>query len=251
VTLAWALRELRKTNFKMKNSVLIVAAVLAFGFSADAQVRPRFQERTSISFGTQVGVPQGEFKHVYGEAAYGIGGTFVTKNRLPFIYSGLNYTYARMGKLTDEVRLYDGENLFGNPVYESYNASVSNKVHRIHGVVRLEPFKGKVQPYVEGLAGGVIYNTRMVIEDESGFEEASKSNLETSLAGSAGWAAGLKIELSRGLFVEGRMENLRGSNSRYMDPETVIMDSFGNVQYDMLESQTHSRIFHIGISLDI
>lgn len=245
------MRKHGQTNFKMKNSVFILAALLAIGFNADAQVRPRFQERTSISFGGHVGVPQGEFKQVYGESSYGIGGTFVTKNRFPFLYTGLNYTYSRMGKLTDEVLLYDGDNIFGNPVYESHDASVSNKVHRIHGVARFEPFKGKVQPYIEGMAGGVVYNTRMILEDESGFGEVDKSNLETSVAGSIGWAAGLKVQLVRGLFVEGRFENLTGSNVRYMDPESLFMDSFGNVQYNMLESQTNSQIFHLGISLDI
>jgi len=235
----------------MKNSVIILAAILAFSLKTDGQVRQRLQERTSISFGTQVGIPQGEFAQEYGEASYGIGGTFITKNRFPFTYTGINYTYARMGKLTDEVLLYEGENIFGNPVYERYDASVSNKVHRIHGVARFEPFRGKIQPYIEGLAGGVIYTTRLGLEEVSGYSDTEKSSLETTVAGSIGWAVGLKIQLVRGLFAEGRVETLRGSRASYVDPESVQIDSYGDVQYNMLNSQTNSRLFHIGISLDI
>lgn len=235
----------------MKNSVFILAVAIAFSFNADAQDSSRYHERTSISFGGQVGIPQDEFKEVYGEASYGIGGTFVTKNRFPFVYTGLNYSYARMGKLTNDVRLSDGENIFGTPVFETYDATVANKIHRVHLVARFKPFKGKVQPYIEGMAGGAIYNTRMSIEDRSGFERVENSNLETSLAGSIGWSAGLKVEVARGLFVEGRVENLMGSNVRYMDPESLTLDSFGNTNYNMLESQTNSRIFQIGIALDL
>jgi len=207
---------------------------MAFGFNADAQLRSRFQERTSISFGGQLGTPLDEFKDVYGEASYGVGGTFVTKNRFPFVYTGLNYSYARMGKITDEVQVFDGENIYGNPVWEGYDASVSNKVHRIHTVARFEPFKGKVQPYVEGLAGAVIYNSRLTLQEESGFNDPDKSNLETSVAGSLGWSAGLKVQLVSRVFLEGRVENLMGSNVRYMN-----------------QSQTSSRIFQVGISFEL
>lgn len=235
----------------MKSLLFTLMAFSIFILDASAQFGRQLQERTSISFGTQVGVPQSEFRDVYGDLSYGIGGSFVTKNKFPFLYTGINYTYARMGKFTEQVSLQSGTDFSGSPVFEEANASLSNKVHRGHIVARLEPFRGRVQPYIEGMAGGVIYNTALKVEKVSDFDsEVSKENLETSVAGSAGWAVGLKFQLMRGLFVEGRMENLLGSNARYVDPESVFMDINENFQYDILQSQTNSKIFHLGISLD-
>ncbi len=224
---------------------------MVFGFNADAQLRSRFKERTSISFGGHLGIPNGEFQDVYGEYLYGVGGTIVTKNRFPFVYTGLNYSYARMGKTTSEIQLLDGENQFGSAVWKGYSASISNKIHRIHAVARFEPFRGKVQPYVEGAVGGVIYNSRMTIQEDSRYAEPEKSNLETSIAGSIGWSAGLKVQVVNRIFIEGRIENLLGSKASYMKPESIYINGYGDADYDMLRSQTNSRVFQLGISFEL
>ena len=60
---------------------------------------------------------------------------------------------ARFVSHSDKISIYQGESLDGNPVFEDTHISINNNVYIVHGAVGLNPFHGKTQPYLEGLAG--------------------------------------------------------------------------------------------------
>ena len=236
----------------MKN-VLVILALVFLATEVYGQRNRIARERTIISFGGEVGVPQAEFDEVYGDATFGYGGNFLTKTRLPFIFSGVNIQYARMGKYADEVFIEEGQTLNGTPVFQSASAEAKYKVHTVHGALRFEPFRGPVQPYIEGLAGFKVFssNVKVIDEETRSREVIDKYNLERSMTTSYGWAAGLKIQLTPGIFAEGRVENLFGGNARYIDGESMYMNSQDQFSYDMLESKTNTLLIHLGVSIDI
>lgn len=229
----------------------IIFLCMSFSSYTFAQRIP-LGERTSISFGAQLEIPTGEYNQTHNQLNAGIGGSFLTQTKLPFIQSGINFTHAKSGKYEDDIFLDTNENINGNEIYERANFTVNHNIYRTHGVLRFKPFKGPVQPYLDGMAGIKVFSSTARTELEEGRDNyvISKENLEKSLAGSLGWAIGLKIQLTSGLFLEGRYEKLEGGNATYIDTDSFQLNPQGNYQYDLLSSKTNSNLAHLGISLD-
>lgn len=220
-------------------------------FQANAQQKNK-RARTSISFGTQVEIPTGEFQNIHGESIFGFGGAFLRRSHIPFLQTGINFTYGQAGRYTKDVSMVIGETYNGAPVYEDADVIAKQKVYRTHGALRFVPFKGSVQPYLEGMAGFKMYSTSVKLEQGSGRNSmvVDRYNLERSYTTSYGLAAGIKIELSDGFFIEGKYEHLTGGVAEYVDPNSFSMNSKEEFVYDLNESRTNSSMVHLGVSFD-
>lgn len=233
--------------FLITVSTLLLASVHAQ--LLDRNCRPA---NTSISFGGELGLPSGDFNSSMGSALYGFGGSFHTDNRNRLFQTGGNFSFAKFGKYSDEMRLYQGESMNGNAVFEDANIDVKHRIYRTHASLRLNPFHGRIQPYVEGLAGLKWFSSSAHITQYSGRakEKLDKYNLERSFTTSYGWAAGVKVEATRGLFIEARYENLMGGQANFINPESFSMTSNEVFDYDMERSKTNISQIHIGISFE-
>ncbi|MFK7757174.1 MAG: hypothetical protein AB8B53_09615 [Flavobacteriales bacterium] len=228
-------------------STLLLASVQAQ--LSDRNCRPA---KTTVSFGGELGLPSGEFNSSLGTQTFGFGGSFHTDTRNRIFQTGGNFSFARFGSYSDELSLYQGETLNGNSVFEEANVHVKHRIYRTHASMRLNPFNGRVQPYVEGLAGLKWFSSSAHISQYSGRakEKLNKYNLERSFTSSYGWAAGVKIEAARGVFIEARYENLIGGQASFINPESFSMTSHEVFEYDMERSKTNISQIHIGVSLE-
>ncbi len=231
--------------------LFIIFLCMSFSSYTFAQRIPQ-GERTSISFGTQIEIPTGEYNQIHNQLNVGIGGSFLTRTKIPFLQSGINFTYAKTGKYADDIFLETNEFISGTEIYERANLTVKHKIFRTNGVLRFKPFKGPIQPYLEGMAGVKTYTSTAKIEQGEGRNSyvVSRDNIERSFTGSLGWAAGIKIQLTRGVFLEGRYEKTEGGMASYIDSDSFHLNPQGNYEYDLLSSKTNSNIIHLGISLD-
>ncbi len=233
--------------------LIIIPLLIATCHLANAQRdSTNTREKTSISFGGQMEIPSEEYSLYQTESTFGYGGSFLTRNRIPWFQSGINFTYGQTGKFTDEVSIQEGETYNGTPVFGITDLTVKHKIYRTHGVLRFKPFKGMVQPYIDGMAGMKVFASSAKMEQGEGRSKTvlDRYNIEKSLTSSFGWAAGLKVEITNDFFVEGRYEHMTGGTASYIDEESLYLNASDKLEYDLHESRTNSSLVHLGISID-
>jgi hypothetical protein len=212
-------------------------------------------ERTSISFGTQLEIPSGEYNYIHNhnQLNIGIGGSFLTRTKLPLFQSGINFTYAKTGKYIKDIFLETNEYAAGNPIYQIADFSVKHRIYRTHGMLRFKPFKGPIQPYLDGMAGVKMFSSTAKTEQGQGRDSyvIGRENIERHFAASLGWALGLKVRLTRRAFLEGRFEKLEGGHASYIDADSFLLNPQGGYDYDLRNSKTNSTLIHLGVSLDL
>lgn len=210
------------------------------------------RERTSISFGTQLEIPNGEYNYIHNQLNIGIGGSFLTRTKLPLFQSGINFTYAKTGKYIKDIFLETDEYAAGNPIYQIADFSVKHRIYRTHGMLRFKPFKGPIQPYLDGMAGVKMFSSTAKTEQGQGRDSyvIGRENIERHFAASLGWALGLKVRLTRRAFLEGRFEKLEGGHASYIDADSFLLNPQGGYDYDLRNSKTNSTLIHLGVSLD-
>jgi hypothetical protein len=231
--------------------LFIILLCLSFNSYTFSQRVPK-GERTSISFGTQLEIPNGEYSHIHNQLNIGIGGSFLTRTKLPLFQSGINFTYSKTGKYIDDVFLETDAYINDNPIYEIADFSVKHRIYRTHGVLRFKPFKGPIQPYLDGMAGVKMFSSTAKTEHGQGRDSyvIARENIERHFSGSLGWAVGLKVKLTHRVLLEGRFEKLEGGNASYIDADSFLLNPQGGYDYDLRSSKTSSTLIHLGVSLD-
>jgi len=235
----------------MKNLIaLTLMMFIITSLSAQRRNNILDRDRTFISFGGQMELPTGEYAVGLDDPAFGFGGSFLSTTRFNWFKAGVNFTYAKTGKFTDEVFLEQGETFNGLPVVEQADLKVNHKIYRGHAMLRFSPFRGKVQPYFDGMVGLKNYSSAAVYEQGEGRDSfiLERNNLENSWATSYGWATGVQVELTRGLFLEGRYEHMNGGNATYINPDSFGINPKGDFEYETIRSRTNSSIIHLGVA---
>lgn len=223
---------------------LITSIALLSLVAVQAQQRER---QATLGGGLEVGIPVGEFDATWGRQLAGLSGNFaVPMRRLPFSY-GFDFAWARMGSQRQEVSI-DEEHVAST----TGEMSVRSDVFGYHGLLRLQPFTGKVSPYAEVLGGMRQFTTRTAIEVEGMDQPLFEQRNEDKFIASTGWAAGLQVipGKQRNFFVEGRVESLTGGQVTYVDPRSIAIDPNTNeVSYQTLTSGTRVVNITFGIGL--
>lgn len=235
--------------------VLATATILAVSKS-HAQQNERIQRNIqgrgpSLSVGFQVVEPRGEFSQFYNGNPIGIGGAFLLNGQRSVFEFGVGYSWQSMGKSDESIRILEGEDINGNAVYGSGEMRVNSNIYTYHALARFRPFTGKVQFYLDGIAGFKAFTTKTTIMADNGSysEVVSENRTARDVAASFGWAAGLQLGVTRDLFVEGRFESLQGGQTSFVDPESVKIDKDGNLDYTSVRSSTNTFVFQLGMSL--
>ena len=257
VSLAWCLRFSTKCRVMNKRNIIIVfllGLLINSGTLLAQNNNPRRQNLRgpSLSVGFQIVQPNGDFKNYYDGNPVGIGGAFlINGGRSPFSF-GVGYSWQSMGKNDESIRVLEGEDINGNPVYGSGQMSVNSNIYTYHTMARFNPLAGKVQPYIDAIAGFKSFTTKTTVTADNGSysEVVSEDREAKDVAASYGWAAGLKLEVTGGIMVEGRVESLLGGQTTFVDPESILIDKDGNLSYDSIQSKTNVTVFQLGISFE-
>lgn len=227
-------------------TLILSAALLLSGATmtwAQQNNQPR-QRMTTLAGGLEISVPIGEFDDTWGRQLVGLSGNItLPMRRLPLSY-GFDFSWASMGGSSREVPVNEP-----NLAVTTGDLSVRSNVYGYHGLLRLQPFQGKVSPYVDGMFGLRHFVTRTKIEVDGMDQPYLEQRNESSMVGSTGLAAGIYYAPARNIVLEGRVERLTGGLVNYVDPRSIEISPGGDVQYSTLSSGTRIVNITFGIGL--
>ncbi len=225
----------------MRTSFTLASALAASLTMAQQQPRTAL-----VAGGLEIGIPVGEFDATWGHQLVGLSANMtMPMRRLPLSY-GFDFAWARMGSESKVVAI-DEENIEST----TGDLSVKSNVYGYHALLRLQPFTGKVSPYVEGMAGARQFTTSTEIEVDGMDAPLMEQRNENEFIGSTGWAAGLQVMpgKQRNFFLEARVESLAGGQVSYVDARSIVVSPEGEVNYGTLTSGTRVMNITFGIGL--
>ncbi|HRH39276.1 MAG TPA: hypothetical protein PK760_13080, partial [Flavobacteriales bacterium] len=193
---------------------LIVSSVLSVITSMTfAQAQQPATRMATLAGGLEVGVPVGEFSDTWGHQLVGLSGNITfPMRRIPLSY-GFDFGWSHMGGSSRQVDLH-------NPAITATTGklSVSSDVYSYHGMIRLQPYQGKVSPYVDGMLGFRHFVTKSKVEVDNLSQPVETQRQESSAVGSMGLAFGAYYAPTRNFVCELRVERLSGGKVEYVDP---------------------------------
>jgi hypothetical protein len=189
-------------------------------------------------------VPHGQFSENITNNGYGGGGQFLIRlGPSPFLIGG------------DVGGVIYGSESRREPISSTIpnlqvRVRTSNNIFLAHSVLRVQPRKGLVRPYADGLIGLKYLYTSTSISDISGGEDiASNTDLsDTSL--SYGFGGGLHIPLTKGpesrVLLDMNVRYLRGSRAEYLKKGSIREEN-GQAVFDVLSSRTDVIAVQVGV----
>ncbi|MDZ4822800.1 MAG: hypothetical protein SH856_05030 [Flavobacteriales bacterium] len=222
-----------------------------FGFLSVSLLAQKNPRKPTLGFGVQVVQPLGQYGDTYDGYPAGFSGTFTGPIGRSPIEVGMGVAWNSMGSQNEEVMVstgvFDSE---GDEIVKAGKMKIGINNYRYTAIGRFKPFAGMIQPYGEVLAGFENYSTRTVItmDDNPSSDARDRNVYQRDFGFVAGWAAGLRIEMIEGVMVEGRFENLRGSEASYVDQESITIDDGHSISFDTKTSVTDKYAYTLGIA---
>lgn len=203
-------------------------------------------------FNLILGIPQGEFgDRLDGALGFGIGGQLLYQIPRSPVLVGAELSYMVYGSersrecfVTCRVEV---------------NVTTTNNIGMGHFLLRLQPFDGAVQPYLDGLAGVSYLFTESRVEPISGDrpELASSTNFD-DLTFSAGVGGGLHVSLGSSTSESGRrtfflldagLRYLWGGEAEYLKRGSITEGPGGRLEFDVERSRTDLLMPRLGVTL--
>jgi len=198
-----------------------------------------------------LGYPQGEFKDNLDKTSFGGTGFFLYQLPAPMFSVGASFSYIVYGRDTRE-------ELFANlPVY--VDVTTTNDIFYGHLMLQIQPPKGVIRPYLNGLFGFSVFSTETTIEDwdnDDDSEIASETHSrDTAL--NYGFGGGLAIRVYNGsknsndgimaVCIDLGVRYLKGGNAVYVKENTVEVVN-NEIVFETFESETDIVTGHIGVT---
>jgi len=208
----------------------------------------RFQAGGSLT----LGFPQNEFADNVDNIGFGLTGQFLFCFPQSPLSVGASMNFLIYGSETYEDQLTQGA-----PVY--VDVTTTNNIIMTHLLLRLQPPRGSVRPYVDGLLGFNYLWTRTRIENQVDEEIAGTTNFDDI---TFGWGGGVGISFRvferrenanyydgpKAVFIEAGVRYLRGGDAEYLK-EGSIQQTGDDFVYDVLQSITDIMTYHLGATI--
>lgn len=231
---------------KIKYFGVICFAVLFFSSTVDAQ--QSFQG--SLNF--CLGFPQGKFKNNVDHLGYSGTGHFAYNFPRSSIFVGASFgilVYGREGKT---------ESFSAETLDFDVDVVTSNLIFMCHFLVRVQPQKGMIRPYLDGLIGFNYLWTITSVKNRRCTETCNiaSSNLQDDLALSWGTGGGMMIRVYSTkrkrrnpsvVYIDLGVHYLWGKEAEYMKEGSIRQEN-DQVLYDVYKSTTDLLTGHIGVT---
>jgi hypothetical protein len=191
-------------------------------------------------------IPKGQFKQNIKNSGYGGGGQFLVRVRQSPFLLGVDLGIVNYGSVSRK------EPILPSIPDVRVDVSTDNNIFLTHFLVRAQPRRGNVRPYIDGLLGLKHLFTQTSIRGN--FDDgaiASETNLsDTSL--SYGVGGGVQISLYKKpakaeVLLDGKVRYLRGSRARYLKEGSIRREN-GMVFFDVLSSRTDVVGLQVGVT---
>lgn len=195
-----------------------------------------------------IGSPQGEFRKNVDQLGFGIqiqGTLWSPSPERPFTI-GLNGGYMIYGHVSER------RPWVGFPgVY--LNLERTNSIANLHVLFQINPLRGSVRPYIEGVFGGSYFFTESTVKSENYSQEIASSKNYSDITWSYGGGVGLLFKISENmdqiktLFLDLKARYMFGTEAEYLTENSVFVNSLGATVFRALKSKTDLITFHIGV----
>ncbi len=214
-------------------------------------MHPNYHRVPTLSVGFEFAFPQNEFDRNFEGVPVGVGGQFLSNagRRSPFEF-GMGFSWLSRGSQKEDVWVFRGVDLNNNEIYDRARMSVNSNIYTYNAIARFKPLLGRVQPYIDGLAGVRNFSTSTVIRPEDKSTDPLRERQTRDFALTYGYAAGVKVRVTPALMVEGRFSNLYGTQVSYVDRSTLEIDQEGKITYEKISSRTDMFIIHLGVCFE-
>lgn len=215
-------------------------------------VHPVFAQDFQGGLDFLVGLPQGDFKSNVDKTGFGVAGTIGWAPVDVPVMVGLELGFMVYGS---ETRREPFSTTIPN-VFVDVNTS--NNFFLGHLIVRGQPNRGKIRPYIQGMVGMNVLFTRTKIENSGSFnEEIASSEDQSDNAFSYGGGAGLMFlvwtqEEGEGgvgeVLVDVGARYVLGNEAEYLKEGSIAYRN-GKVVYDVQRSRTDLLEIQVGVAL--
>jgi hypothetical protein len=233
----------------MRIAILLLSVGLigadAWAQQGSSRWQARFRDRpATLSAGLEIGIPVGAFADDWGREIVGFSANAAVPMRLLPFDLGFDFAWGRMGGESSVVAVNEAF-----LTATSGNLKVNSNVYGYHAVARFKPTAGKINPYIEGLAGLRQFTTKSELRVDGVDSPVRKDRNANSFVGSAGWALGLQVAPNNSFYIEGRVERMNTGKVAYVDPRTIRIDASGDVTYETRATNTRTVNVHIGVGM--
>ncbi len=199
-----------------------------------------------------VATPINDFKegHTGNDAFFGIGGelNFPIMKDSP-LRVGLSFRYYWMGiksrsvEVTDSLGSYD------------VDARVRGSMKPMLVFARFDMmnlYDYPVLPYAGGFIGPNFFSITTITEIDyrDGLEPIEDRDRRGATTVSYGFQAGLHIRVTEAILIDVRWERAYGSETQYLDVNSVQIDDEGYAAYEIRETRTDVDLFTVGVVLE-
>lgn len=223
----------------MKTIGLLFAA-LSISISLTAQ-------GPTIGVNTQMTIPQDNFSENYAGLPIGVGAQIAIPLgfRSP-VQLGFDISKSTMGSENDQ---FTFENGFNQLI--AGDMSVNSTIRSYHGFMRFSPLNGPARVYIDGYAGVRNYSTRSSVEipnANGGFtQQIEVPSSDNSF--SYGWGVGMMLGVNRFLKFDFGFQKLQGGEVTFINPQSISIDEDGDMEYQMVTSETNVLVPRVGLTL--
>ncbi|MBL7942092.1 MAG: hypothetical protein JNM00_04965 [Flavobacteriales bacterium] len=234
----------------MKKLYFLLPALLIFqGIHAQRVIKnPR---NPTLSAGIQVVQPLGQFADTFEGYPAGVSGQFFMPIGFSPFEIGVGMAWNSMGSQNEKIMVGTGVyDLDGDEIVAEGDMRIGSNNYRYTAMTRFRPFAGMIQPYADLVAGVETYSTVTRISiDEQGYETTPTRDVhQRDMGFCAGWAAGLGVEITEGITLNGRFESLRGSEASYVDGNTIVLTDDQQLNYQVRTSATDKYTYTLGVT---
>lgn len=229
---------------------LVLLALFLLSAAVQAQVRPQ----GDLYFVT--GLPRGDFRANVDDPGFGLS-----------VFGGLGFEGVPVVLGAELGFLIYGQEVRREPFSSTIpdvrvRVVTSNNIATGHLVLRLQPPRGAVQPYLDGLVGFKYFFTETRIESENRSDDepiAASTNFDDA-APSYGVGGGVQVKLYGGYGERPRghvqalnltlgVRYLLGGEAEYLKRGSIERHRDGTLEYDVSRSKTDLLMPHLGVTL--
>lgn len=204
-----------------------------------------------LHLGAKLGFPQNEFAAKYpNNAFFGLGGgmLFPLFDDSPLDLGG-QFEYYWIGREVETMTLESSS--YGEYEVES---TVNGSMIPLYLNARIMPFRrltDVINPYFEGIAGARFFSikTKIEVDDLSGGAQPDpETDTETRTSWSYGYGGGFLVKLVNSVYLDLHVQNIYGTQTKYLDPKSIEFDDNGDPVYRKIESETQVLTYSLGVN---
>lgn len=163
---------------------------------------------------------------------------------------GFDYAWCNFDSEDREFVLNYYQSFTGQYIYNNATIRFRNTNNRALCNVRIKPFNGLIQPYIDLVGGFESYRVSSdIITMEGGYSATTGSNFQYfDITEVIGWSAGFRISSNEKLFIDFKFQNLISQPVNYIDLNSIIVIDSQSINYTIKEITPKKFVYQVGLS---